>query len=463
MNLPPVNWQERYSASLIISIQVRTRDIPGTLGTLLTTIGKMRTPIGDVRLTDVGVQYKTREIQMFFRDQEHMNETLTAISMLPDVELVSVTDEVLEVRRGGTIETHSRVRLETPMDLRMVAAPGVGIVCELLSEDPSEARVYTGIASRVAIVTNGTSVLGLGDIGVVAALPAIEGRAALLARFARLSAAPVMVDSREVNEFVNIVSKIASAYGAIQLEDIAAPACFEIEEALVDRVGIPVFNAGRHGTATVCIAAVTRALELTQRTVDQCRAVVAGAGAAGQAIARALQRMGLAEVILCDSVGAIYEGRSENMDRYKAALAGMTNPEKVSGKVARVVEGRDLLIGVSEPGRFTSEMVSSMAEDPIVFALSPAGPEIEVADALSAGAAVALDNRSVDDALVYPGMLRGALEARAQRITESMMVAAAQALAAAAGVDAVLPHVLDESVHHQVAEAVRNAWDEHES
>ncbi|MCZ6542118.1 MAG: NAD-dependent malic enzyme [Planctomycetota bacterium] len=457
MNTPPPNWQERYNAKFIITARLRLLDQPGQLAKVLDAAADAGASVGDIRIVGADSQHKIRDVQLFIVDRQRLDATIDVIKALDEVELLRITDEVLEIHRHGTIETRARVPLNTIMDLRMVYTPGVASVCQLIADNPETAWKYTSKGRRIAIVTNGSAVLGLGDIGPLAGLPVMEGKSAILAHFVKVSADPILIDSHDTDEIVDIVAKLSSNYGAIQLEDIAAPACFEIEPKLQDRLDIPVFHDDQHGTATVVVAGLINALKETNRRPQDCRAVILGAGAAGTAIARFLVEFGLDDVVVCDSVGAIWPGRAERMNPWKQRLAETTNKTDARGSLTEVIRGRNLFIGVSRPKVVSTAMIASMAADPIVFALANPVSEISVEDAFEAGAAIALDGRSMNNALAYPGIFRGALDARARRITHEMKVAAAEALAAAA-TDQLLPDMLDHSVHQRVAAAVAGAW-----
>ncbi|MCH8211045.1 MAG: NAD-dependent malic enzyme [Planctomycetes bacterium] len=451
------NWQERYQAKFIITVRLRVLDRPGALAKVLDAVADAGAMVGDIRIVGADRQHKIRDIQLFLVEEGHLDLAIDAIKALGEVELLSISDDVLEIHRHGAIETEARVPLNTMMDLRMVYTPGVASVCELIAEKPEQAWKYTSKGNRIAIVTNGTAVLGLGDIGPLASLPVMEGKAAILAHFVKVSADPILLDTKDPDDIVDIVSKLASYYGAIQLEDIAAPACFEIEEKLQVRLDIPVFHDDQHGTATVVVAGLINALKQTNRSAGECNGIILGAGAAGFAIARFLIDFGIGDVIVCDSVGAIHRGRTERMNPWKVRLAEITNTHDKQGPLAEVIKGRNLFIGVSRPKLVSQAMVASMADDPIVFALANPVSEITVEDALDAGAAVAVDGRGMNNALAFPGIFRGALDVRARRITPAMKTAAAEALASAAS-EQLLPDMLDKSVHQRVAAAVAKAW-----
>ena len=286
----------------------------------------------------------------------------------------------------------------------------------------------------------------------------MEGKAAIFAEFANVSAVPILLDSKDTDEIIEIVCKTASGFGAIQLEDISAPACFEIEEKLRQRLDIPVFHDDQHGTATVALAALINALKRTDRIPQDCSAVILGAGSAGYAIAMILLEFGIKDIIVYDSIGPLYKGRTERMNPYKQKLAEITNKTNITGGLLDGFKGRDIFIGVAQPDMVSKEMISVMAKDPLVFPLSNPVGEITVDDAFEAGAAIAADGRAINNALAYPGLFRGALDVRATDITMEMQLATARTLAMLAPEGTLLPDMLDREVHRQVAEAVAKAY-----
>ncbi len=319
------------------------------------------------------------------------------------------------------------------------------------------ARTYTNIANKVAIATNGTAILGLGDIGPLAGLPVMEGKAAIFWEFAKVSAEPILIDTHDPDEFITVIEKLACGFGAIQIEDVKAPECFRITRELDAKLPIPVFHDDQHGTATIVLAGLCSAIAKTGRKIQDLRCTISGAGAAGTAIADLLLHAGLADAVLCDRAGAIYRGRKENMNDEKLALAERTNTENISGSLAEAMKGRDLFIGVSQPNIVTQEMVRSMAREPIIFALANPVSEISLTDAYEAGAAIYADGRMMNNALAYPGIFRGALDAEAKSITQEMMMAAAQALADAVPEGELMPEMMDPATHQAVANAVKQA------
>ena len=453
------NWQERYNAKFIITLRVRVLDAAGNLARVLNVIADAGAMVGDIRIVGADRQHKIRDIQLFLVEEEHLDAAFDALREMSEIEILSITDEVLEIHRHGAIETKACVPLNTMMDLRMVYTPGVASVCQLIADKPEQAWKYTSKGNRIAIVTNGTSVLGLGDIGPLASLPVMEGKAAILAHFVGVSADPILIDSKDTDEIINIVAKIACYYGAIQLEDIAAPACFEIEDRLQEMLDVPVFHDDQHGTATVVVAGLINALKQTKREASDCNAVILGAGAAGLAITKFLIDFGIGNVVVCDSQGAIYRGRTKGMNPWKVKIAEVTNKENEQGSLEQIIKGKNLFIGVARPRVVSKEMVASMAKDSIVFALANPVSEISVEDATEAGAAVAVDGRAMNNALAYPGIFKGALDARAKRITPQMKNAAAHALADASK-EQLLPDMLDQTMHNRVATAVAQAWKE---
>jgi malate dehydrogenase (oxaloacetate-decarboxylating) len=372
----------------------------------------------------------------------------------------------------GKLEVRPTVPLDTREELALAYTPGVAAVCREIAADPSAAYRFTVKGNMIAIVTDGTAVLGLGDIGPLAALPVMEGKAALFKAFAGIDAFPLCFDGHEA-DFSDRIRSIAPAFGGINLEDIAAPRCFEVEESLQD-CGIPVMHDDQHGTAIVVLAALLNACRATGRTFEEQAIAIVGAGAAGYACARLLRCIGYEEgycrpvrdIIVCDRQGIIHHGRHGlYSNKYKYILAAETNRAQRTGSIADALRGADVVIGVSGPGVITAEMVRSMNPDPIVFAMANPTPEIWPNDALAAGAAVVATGRSdfpnqVNNVLAFPGIFRGALDARAPRITDAMKLAAARALAACVpdpSPDRILPSPLDRTVAPAVAAAVREA------
>lgn len=366
-------------------------------------------------------------------------------------------DDILRLHRGGKTRMTSRLELDTVQRLRQIYTPGVAEVSRIIEADPDKLYDYTSVADTVAVVTNGTAVLGLGDVGVRAAMPVMEGKCVILMEMVDMAAVPLLVDSHDGAQIIETVAAVAPTFGAILLEDIAAPLCFEVEDALKERVAVPVFHDDQHGTAVVVLAALISALKIAGKRAGDVRVVMNGAGAAGSAVARFLLNYGVADIVLCDRAGAIYRGRTENMNPAKEQIAAITNRANQKGSLAEVMPDKDVFIGVSVAGAVTPEMVRSMAPGPIVFAMANPVPEIWPDEALEAGAVAAEDGRNVNNALGFPGIFRGALDARARDINEEMKIAASSVLAALAPEGQLVPDFMDRAVHRAVADAVAGA------
>lgn len=349
---------------------------------------------------------------------------------------MDVKKDALKLHRDnrGKIEVTSKVQLEDARDLSFAYTPGVAEPCKEISQNPDLAYDYTAKGRLVAVVTDGSAVLGLGNIGPQAAMPVMEGKAVLFKNFAGVDAFPVCLDTQDVEEIVKTIKYLAPTFGGINLEDIAAPRCFEIEDRLKEELDIPVFHDDQHGTAVVVLAAVINALKIVEKDIEDVKVVINGAGAAGVAIVKLLQSAGVTDIVICDSQGIISKDRP-NLNASKEALAAITNKENLQGDLAEAMKGRDIFIGVSAPGTVTADMVRTMAKDPIVFALANPIPEIYPEEAKAAGARVIGTGRSdfpnqINNVLAFPGIFRGALETRARDINEEMKLAAAHAIAA---------------------------------
>ena len=364
---------------------------------------------------------------------------------------------------NGKIEVISRAKIETPEDLAVAYTPGVAEPCLKIAKDVDLSYKYTRRGNLVAVVTDGTAVLGLGDIGPEAGMPVMEGKCALFKEFGDVDAFPLCIRSKDVDEIVNTVALLAGSFGGINLEDISAPRCFEIERKLKERCDIPVFHDDQHGTAVVTAAALLNALKFTGRKIEDIKVVMSGAGAAGSAIIKLLIELGLKNVIMCDRKGAIYAGR-EGLNEEKAKMAAITNREKQAGSLADVLKGADVFIGVSAPGTVTEEMVKTMAKDPILFPMANPVPEIMPDLAMKAGAAVVGTGRSdfpnqINNVLAFPGIFRGALDVRAKDINDPMNAAAAHAIAnlideSELRADYIIPDPFDPRVKEAVSAAV---------
>jgi malate dehydrogenase (oxaloacetate-decarboxylating) len=449
--------QDRFGRNVVFRMIVRLAGGAEALGGAISAIAGAGAAVGDASLADVRDEGMIYALQVFVTDDAQMAAVRSAVGALDGTEVLDVLDLAMETHRGGACETRSRTPIRSNTDLRIVYTPGVARVCRAIEADPAKARDFTSLPNKVAIVTNGTAVLGLGDIGVVPGLPVMEGKSAIFWEFARLSAEPILIDTHDPKEFIHVCEKIAPTFGAIQIEDVKAPECFEITRTLDERLNVPVFHDDQHGTATIVLASLYSALRQTGKRIENMTTVISGAGAAGTAITDLLTRAGVPDVVLCDSRGVLYRGREENMNPEKAALAERSNRDNLRGTLAEAMVGRELFVGVSRPNLVSPEMVRSMAPDPIVFALANPVSEISVSEAYEAGASLAADGRMMNNALAYPGIFRGALDAAAEAITIDMMMAAAEALAAIVPAGEFLPEMMDPATHRAVAQAVQAA------
>ncbi len=417
------------------------RDQPGHLGKLAQAIGDAGASIGDITKLRVAGEFIVREFELYLDDEAQIEKLRRIVDGLEGITIDSVRDPVLDVHRRGKIAMRSTVPVERIGDLQMIYTPGVATVCLEIQAHPEKVWDYTALGRTVGIVTNGTAILGLGNIGVHAGLPVMEGKAVLFDRLAGLSGIPILLPTRDVRSFVETVIQIAPSFGAILLEDVAAPECFEIERLLSDALPIPVMHDDQHGTAVVVLAALLNATRLTGVALEDTVVGVVGLGAAGIGISRLLLAYGVKGIVGTDI-------RQEAMARL-GALGGQT------GDLARVMgEGQVVVATTGRPGLITPNLVRP---GQIILALSNPTPEIEAPVAREAGAIFAADGRAVNNALGFPGLFRGALEARARRIDDAMKIAAAEAIAAFAEEGELVPAVLNPDVHQAVAEAVEDA------
>jgi malate dehydrogenase (oxaloacetate-decarboxylating) len=379
--------------------------------------------------------------------------------MAQDVKQASLE---LHEKLKGKIRIEPTCKIETKEDLTLVYSPGVGAVSEAIAADPALVDRYTWRKNTVAIVSDGSAVLGFGDIGHLAVLPVLEGKSAIFKRFSGIDAIPLLIDTKDVDAFVETVAHVAPSFGAIQMEDISAPRCFEIERKLMERLDMPVMHDDQHGTAIVALAGLINSLKVVGKSMESICVVLNGAGAAGIAIARLLVDAGVKDTVMCDRQGAIYEGR-EGLNDEKKEVAAFTNLNKRAGSLAEVAVGADVLIGVSAAGAFTVEIVKSMATSPIVFALANPVPEIDPATAASAGVVVLATGRSdfanqVNNALCYPGLFRGMLDSGVKKVTTEIKLRAAQAIADSLPnptPDAIIPSIFQPGLHELVAESIK--------
>jgi malate dehydrogenase (oxaloacetate-decarboxylating) len=453
------------SASFSAAIRVRIENQPGAFARLAAAIGEAGGLLGAIDLVRVEGLTKIRDVNVLADGERHLEMIVAAVHSVEGVEVVHVSDRVFLAHLGGKLEVRPRQPLKTREDLSMLYTPGVGRVSRAIAEEPDKVWNLTIKRNTVAIVSDGTAVLGLGDIGPEAALPVMEGKAVLFKEFADVDAFPICLATKDPDEIVRTVEAIAPAFGGINLEDISAPRCFEIERRLRERLEIPVFHDDQHGTAVVVLASLLNSLHVVGKELADARIVLTGVGAAGVAVTRALQRAGATWVVGCDRGGAIYRGRKGLSDA-KQDYAETTNPDNVRGSADELLAGADVFIGVSSPGAISAHGVRQMAPDAIVFALANPDPEV-APEEVEGHAAVIATGRSdypnqINNVLAFPGIFRGALDVRARTINAEMELAAARAIAAAIGEDElspdyVVPSVFNRAVAPAVAATVAEA------
>ena len=452
------------TAAYSIRLRVRLDNLPGTLGRLATAIGDVGGNITAIGGFDVRGTHLDEDVVVNCSSEEHIARVTKAVRAVEGLELVEVHDRTFEMHEGGKIEVLARMLLADSEDLSMAYTPGVARVCTAIQEQPALVHTLTIKKNTVAIVSDGTAVLGLGDIGPAGALPVMEGKALLFKNFAGVDAFPICLDVTTAEEIIETVVRIAPVFGGINLEDIAAPACFEIEDRLKELLDIPVFHDDQHGTAVVALAALENALRIVDKPMRSLKVVIAGVGAAGVAISKILLEAGVAEIVGVDRKGAIWEGR-DDLNVAKLWFAEHTNQERREGTLSEVLPGADVFVGVSGPGLITASDLRKMATDPIVFAMANPDPEIrpEEADGLAAVIATGRSDfpNQINNVLAFPGIFRGALDVAATSITEGMKLAAARAIAEVVGDDVrpdyIVPSVFDTRVGPLVAEYVAEA------
>jgi malate dehydrogenase (oxaloacetate-decarboxylating) len=453
------------SASFSASIRVRIENTPGGFARLAAAIGEAGGLLGAIDLVRVEGATKIRDVNVLADDEAHLAAIVAAVRLVDGVEVVHVSDRVFLAHLGGKLEIQARQSLKTREDLSMVYTPGVARVSRAIAEDPEKVWNLTIKRNTVAVVSDGTAVLGLGDIGPEGALPVMEGKAVLFKEFAGVDAFPICLATKDADEIVRTVEAIAPAFGGINLEDISAPRCFEIEQRLRESLDIPVFHDDQHGTAIVVLAALLNALRVVDKRIEDVRIVTTGCGAAGVAVTRALVHAGARWIVGCDEGGALYRGR-EGLNPAKREYAELTNPENLRGTADELLEGADVFIGVSVPGAISVEGIRGMAPRAIVFAMANPSPEVDP-EAVEGLAEVIATGRSdypnqINNVLAFPGVFRGALDVRARTVDAEMELAAAQAIAEAIpaeelSADYVIPSVFNRAVAPAVAAGVAEA------
>jgi malate dehydrogenase (oxaloacetate-decarboxylating) len=446
--------------SFSLTVRLELPNLPGTLATVTRAIADVGGSLGQVSLIDRTLKITKRELTIDAYSTEHAEKIVEAIASVPGIQLLHVSDRTFDIHRGGKIHINNRIHICSSSDLAMAYTPGVGRICKAIASEPDQVFSLTIKSNSIAIVTDGSAVLGLGNLGPAAALPVMEGKSMLFKEFADIDGFPICLATQDVEEIIATVKNIAPVFGGVNLEDIAAPRCFEIEQRLQAELDLPIFHDDQHGTAIVTVAALFNALKLINKRMEELGIVINGAGAAGVAIARLLNKAGCKQIWMCDSQGIITKGRA-NLTPQKQEFA-----TDKSGSLAEALKGADVFIGVSVPGILTREMVKSMAKDPIVFAMANPIPEIQP-ELIEREAAVIATGRSdypnqINNVLVFPGLFRGALDCRTTTLTSEMYLQVAKALASLvtpANLDReyIIPSVFDRRVVPTVAAAVKQS------
>ncbi|MDP3112283.1 MAG: malic enzyme-like NAD(P)-binding protein, partial [Thermodesulfovibrionales bacterium] len=454
------------SPSYSITLRLEIVNTIGMFGKIATAIGASGGDIGAVDIVRTGKGIMVRDVTVNARDESHEREIVESVKKLEGVKILHVSDRTFLLHHSGKIEIHNKVPVKNRSDLSMVYTPGVARVCMAIHHDKEKAYRFTLKRNSVAIVTDGSAVLGLGDIGPEAALPVMEGKSMLFKEFANIDAFPLALSTRNSEDIIKTIKFISPAFGGINLEDISAPRCFEIEERLKKELDIPVFHDDQHGTAIVVLAALINAAKVVKKDLSGLKIVISGAGAAGTACCNILLNVGIKDISICDKAGIIYKGRKENMNPMKNWLSENTNPGMLKGSLSDAMKGADVFIGVSAPDVMTSSDIKNMASDPIVFALANPEPEIAPEDALP-HARIFATGRSdypnqINNMLCFPGLFRGLLDIRAKEVNYEIKLAAAYAIASAVdekdlSEDYIVPSIFDRKVVEGVSAAVIEA------
>ncbi|MEV6877094.1 NAD-dependent malic enzyme [Amycolatopsis sp. NPDC051128] len=448
-----------------ITVRVEAPASSSAAGDLTTAVGRVGGVLTAFDVVESHPDSIVVDISANALSENHANDITQTLDSLPGVKVRKVSDRTFLIHLGGKIEVTPKVALRNRDDLSRAYTPGVARVCQAIAANPEDARRLTIKRNTVAVVTDGSAVLGLGNIGPAAALPVMEGKAALFKKFADVDAWPVCLDTQDTEEIIKIVKAIAPVYAGINLEDIAAPRCFEIEKRLRDLLDIPVFHDDQHGTAIVVVAALRNALRVVGKNIEDCKIVVSGVGAAGSAIIRLLLRKNPGDIVAADIDGVVHSARG-NLDDNLAWIASHTNKNQVSGTLHEALNGADVFIGVSAPNLFGAEQVATMNSDAVVFALANPDPEIDPLEAQRHAAVVATGRsdfpNQINNVLAFPGVFRGLLDAHAHNIDDEMLLAAADAIADVVdngklNASFIVPSVFDSAVAPAVAEAVRKA------
>jgi len=446
-----------------ITIRVEIENKIGMFAKIATAISSAGGDLGSVDIVRAEKGTILRDVTVNARDEGHEKDIVRAVRSIEGVKVLRVHDKTFTAHLGGKIEIHNKIAVRDRNDLSKVYTPGVARVCMDIHAHKDHAYRYTIKGNSVAVVTDGTAVLGLGNIGPHAGMPVMEGKAMIFKEFAGIDAFPIALDTTDTEDIIRTVKNISPAFGGINLEDLAAPHCFEVESRLRKELDIPVIHDDQHGTAVVVLAALLNVCRLLKRDIKKLKVVISGAGAAGHANATMLSSYGIRDIIVCDRAGTLYRGRKQGMNPYKKGLAARTNPRGLKGSVADALRGADLFIGLSGPNVITSEDVNRMAKNRVVFALANPEPEISPEDALPLVRVLATGRsdypNQINNMLVFPGIFRGLLDVRATGVNEEVKFAAARAIAHTIKDDElhedyIIPSLFDKSVVSSVAHAV---------
>ncbi len=454
------------SPSYSITLRLEIENRIGKFAEIATVLSQAGGDLGSVDIVRVEKGKIIRDVTVNARDAEHERAIVHAIKQIDGIKVIRVMDMTFSVHQGGKIEIHNKIAVRDRADLSKVYTPGVARICMDIHEHKEHAYRYTIKGNAVAIVTDGTAVLGLGDIGPEAAMPVMEGKAMLFKEFGGIDAFPIALNTKDTEEIIATVKNIAVPFGGINLEDISAPRCFEVEMRLREMLDIPVFHDDQHGTAVVVLSALINVGRLLKRDIRKFRVVIAGAGAAGIANANMLSAYGIKDIIVCDRTGAIYHGRRQYMNPYKKLLARKTNPRKIKGSILDALAGANVFIGLSGPNVIAADDIRKMAKDPVVFALANPEPEVSPEDALPIARVLATGRsdypNQINNVLGFPGIFRGLLDVKAKGVNEAVKFAAAEAIAHVITDDElhedyIIPSIFDRKVGSSVAHAVAEA------
>lgn len=452
------------SYSIIIRLEIFSK--PGMLGKVTSAIGRVGGDIGAVDIVGFKKNITIRDIIVSVADVTTGEKVVDELRRIKGVHVLQVTDRTFMVHQGGKIEIKNKIPLNSREDLSMAYTPGVARICKAIHEKQEIAYDLTIKKNTIAVVTDGTAVLGLGDIGPEAAMPVMEGKAMLFKEFGGVDAIPICLKTKDPKQIVTVIKAISPGFGGVNLEDISSPRCFEIERRLRNELDIPVFHDDQHGTAVVILAGLINALKVVDKKLENIRVVVSGLGAAGIASIRLLFSAGVKQIIGCDRAGILYKGRKENMYPIKALIAENTNPERIRGSISKALRGADLFIGLSQPGVIHVNDIKKMAKNPIIFAMANPDPEI-MPEEVGRSAKIIATGRSdypnqINNVLCFPGLFRGVLDCQAREINDAMLFAAANAIAQTVSEeelseDYIIPSVLNRRVPERVAQYVREA------